>query len=47
MTVDLRTTYLGFALRSPLVASPSPLTRDLDSVLQLVDASVPWRSRTQ
>ncbi len=38
MTVDLRTTYLGLELRSPLVASPSPLTREVDSVLQLVDA---------
>jgi dihydroorotate dehydrogenase (fumarate) len=38
VTVDLRTTYLGLELRSPLVASPSPLTRELDSVLQLVDA---------
>lgn len=38
MTVDLRTRYLGLELRSPLVASPSPLTRELDSVIQLVDA---------
>ena len=38
MTVDLRTTYLGLELRSPLVASPSPLTREQDSVLQLVAA---------
>jgi dihydroorotate dehydrogenase (fumarate) len=38
VTVDLRTRYLGLELRSPLVASPSPLTRELDSVLQLVDA---------
>jgi hypothetical protein len=38
VTVDLRTTYLGLELRSPLVASPSPLTRELDSVLQLVAA---------
>jgi dihydroorotate dehydrogenase (fumarate) len=38
MTVDLRTRYLGLELRSPLVASPSPLTGELDSVLQLVDA---------
>jgi dihydroorotate dehydrogenase (fumarate) len=38
VTVDLRTAYLGLELRSPLVASPSPLTRELDSVLQLVDA---------
>jgi dihydroorotate dehydrogenase (fumarate) len=38
VTVDLRTPYLGLELRSPLVASPSPLTSELDSVLQLVDA---------
>jgi dihydroorotate dehydrogenase (fumarate) len=38
MTVDLRTRYLGLELRSPLVASPSPLTREQDSVLQLVAA---------
>jgi dihydroorotate dehydrogenase (fumarate) len=38
MTVDLRTSYLGLELRSPLVASPSPLTREQDSVLQLVAA---------
>ena len=38
MTVDLRTTYLGLELRSPLVASPSPLTGELDSALALVEA---------
>jgi len=38
VTVDLRTRYLGLELRSPLVASPSPLTGELDSALQLVDA---------
>jgi dihydroorotate dehydrogenase (fumarate) len=38
MTVDLRTRYLGLELRSPLVASPSPLTRELDTARQLVDA---------
>ena len=38
MSVDLRTRYLGLELRSPLVASPSPLTRDLDTALELVDA---------
>ena len=38
MTVELRTRYLGLDLRSPLVASPSPLTRDLESVRALVDA---------
>jgi dihydroorotate dehydrogenase (fumarate) len=38
VTVDLRTRYLGLELRSPLVASPSPLTRDPDTARQLVDA---------
>ncbi len=38
MTVDLRTRYLGFELRSPLVASPSPLTRDPEAVRALVEA---------
>ncbi len=38
MTVDLRTRYLGLELRSPLVASPSPLTREPDTARQLVDA---------
>jgi len=32
---DLRTTYLGLRLRSPLVASASPLTGHLDSLLAL------------
>ncbi len=38
MSVDLRTRYLGLELRSPLVASPSPLTKDPDTARQLVDA---------
>ena len=38
MTVDLRTRYLGLELRSPLVASPSPLTRDVDTAVRLVEA---------
>ena len=40
MTVDLRTTYLGMHLRSPIVASASPLTGDLDSLRALVEAGV-------
>lgn len=36
--MDLRTSYLGLELRSPLVASPSPLTGELDSALALVEA---------
>ena len=35
---DLSTTYLGLALKNPLVPSSSPLSRNLDSVLHLEDA---------
>lgn len=35
---DLQTTYLGLRLRSPLVASASPLTGHLDSLLALEQA---------
>ena len=38
MTADLRTTYLGLGLRSPIVASPSPLTGKPDSARELEDA---------
>jgi dihydroorotate dehydrogenase (fumarate) len=38
VTIDLGTRYLGLELRSPLVASPSPLTRDPDGAAQLVEA---------
>ena len=38
MTADLRTRYLGLDLRSPIVASPSPLTGELDSALRIEDA---------
>ena len=37
--MDLSTTYLGLKLRSPLMPSACPLTRDLDSVVQ----SAVWR----
>ena len=37
---ELRTRYLGLALRSPLVASSSPLTGNLDSLRRLEDAGV-------
>jgi len=33
--VDLRTTYLGLVLNSPLVVSASPLSRDIDGICQL------------
>jgi len=33
--IDLRTTYLGLELRSPLVASAGPLTRELDTARRL------------
>src|SRR6266699_1882601 len=39
MTVlDLTTTYLGFQLKNPLVASASPLSKKLDRVRRLEDA---------
>lgn len=37
MTLDLSTRYLGLALASPLIASPSPLTLDLDNLRRLED----------
>lgn len=37
---DLSTSYLGLDLRSPLVASPSPATRTVDSLLALEGAGV-------
>ncbi len=38
MTVDLRTRYLGLDLRSPIVASASPLTGELASAFKLEKA---------
>ncbi len=38
MTVDLRTRYLGLDLRSPIVASASPLTGELASARRLEQA---------
>jgi dihydroorotate dehydrogenase (fumarate) len=35
---DLSTTYLGIELRSPLVASASPLSEDLDKIKRMEDA---------
>jgi dihydroorotate dehydrogenase (fumarate) len=37
---DLRTTYLGLELANPVVASPSPLTGNLESLHALADAGV-------
>jgi len=36
--IDLSTTYLGLKLKSPLVASASPLSRDVDGIRRLEDA---------
>lgn len=36
--VDLGTTYLGLQLRTPLVASASPLSHEIDSIQRLEDA---------
>ena len=38
MTVELQTRYLGLELRSPIVASASPLTGDPDAVARLEEA---------
>ncbi len=38
MTVDLSTRYLGLELRSPIVASASPLTRDPATVAKIEEA---------
>ncbi len=38
MTVDLTTTYLGMQLANPLVPSASPLTGDIDTLHELVEA---------
>ena len=40
MSVDLSTRYLGLALKHPIVASASPLTGSIDSLLRLQDAGV-------
>ena len=37
---DLTTTYLGLALKNPLVASASPLSRNLDTVRRLEEAGI-------
>jgi dihydroorotate dehydrogenase (fumarate) len=37
---DLTTTYLGLALKNPLVASASPLSKKLDRVLRLEEAGI-------
>ena len=36
--MDLRTTYLGLELKNPLVASPSPLSRELANLRRMEDA---------
>jgi dihydroorotate dehydrogenase (fumarate) len=38
--MELSTTYMGLALRNPLVASPSPLSYALDGVRRLADGGV-------
>ena len=38
--VDLTTTYLGLRLSSPIVASASPVTREVDGAKALADAGV-------
>jgi dihydroorotate dehydrogenase (fumarate) len=40
MRADLKTYYLGIALKNPLVASASPLTGDLDTAKQMEQAGI-------
>jgi dihydroorotate dehydrogenase (fumarate) len=40
MSVDLRTRYLGLALRNPIVASASPMTGSIEGLKRLEDAGV-------
>ena len=40
MSADLRSRYLGLALRNPIVAAASPLTSSLDALQRLQDAGV-------
>ena len=41
MSVDMSTTYLGLDLDHPVVPSASPLTGDIDHILQLIEAGAP------
>jgi dihydroorotate dehydrogenase (fumarate) len=36
--MDLTTKYLGLTLKNPVVASPSPLSENIDNIRQMVDA---------
>ena len=38
--MELATNYMGLALRNPLVASPSPLSKTVDGVRRLADSGV-------
>ena len=38
---DLRTTYMGFELKNPLLPSASPLSRNLEDIKALEDAGAP------
>ena len=44
--MDLTTDYLGLKLKSPLVASASPLNTELDNLLRLQAAGAGRRSLT-
>lgn len=40
MSVDLSTTYLGFDLKNPMVASASPMTSTVDSLRELEESGI-------
>lgn len=38
MTMDIRTTYMGLSLRSPIIVSACPLSEDINNILRMEDA---------
>ena len=40
MTIDLHTRYLGLELRSPIVASASPMGQKIDTILRMQEVGV-------
>ena len=45
--MDLRTNYLGLELKNPLVASASPLARELVNIRRMEDAGAAASSSTR
>ena len=41
--IDLTTSYLGLALKNPLVVSPSPLCQDVDRIRAMAPDHPEWK----